>query len=458
MTNARPWIRPAERRAAGKAARATAPRRSHGDWEEPAGRRDPVDILEEQGRSRVQRLLPVRRGRMLADAFAFYRGSAAVMAADLARTPASGLTVQACGDAHLANFGLFATPERRLAFDLNDFDETLRAPFEWDVKRLAASGALAARVNGFSRSSQRAAARAAATGYRSGMNGFAEQGNLEVWYTGLSAEQLLDAAPPKRRKRAARGISKARRNDALRAVSKLTRRRGRERRIVSDPPLLVPVEEWVDADQAEELRAQILELLSSYNASVDTELWHLLEEFTPVDIAFKVVGVGSVGTRALIILMLGRDHDDYLLLQAKEAAPSVLAPFVDGAPEGHDGRRVVEGQRAMQAHSDIFLGWSHAGGRDYYVRQLKDMKGSFDPRRATAKGLARYVGVCGWVLARAHACTGDRLAIAGYLGRSDRFDRAIEAFGMSYADQAERDHAALGDAVEDGRLEAMRDL
>ena len=456
-------LTPRERAARGKAARAEVPRSGHAGWDAPSGRSDPVGLLEEQATSRVQELVPIRYGRMLASPFAFYRGAAYLMASDLASTPRSGFIVQACGDAHVSNFGLFGSPERELLFDINDFDETNPGPWEWDVKRLAASLVIAGRNNGFSDKERAEVVRGATGGYRSAMRGFAAMRNLEVWYAhariqeGLPRVQaLLDK---KNLKEADRVVTKAQTKDSLEAFAKLTHVVDGERRIISDPPLLVPIEELLTPDQVEEFLARIRGLIRSYRRTLQGDRKHLLEDFRFSHLARKVVGVGSVGTRAWIALMLGRDDEDPLFLQAKEAQSSVLEPFVGKSRYANHGQRVVEGQRLMQAASDIFLGWDRLTGidgveRDFYVRQLRDWKGSWALEAMVPQVMALYGQMCGWTLARAHARSGDRIAIASYLGSSDAFDRAIASFSETYADQNDRDYAALQAAVKANKIKA----
>jgi len=452
-----------ERAAAGRAARSRARRSSHAAWEPPAGREDPVAILERQARSRVPELVPIRYGRMAASPFAFFRGAAAVMAADLAGTPVSGLRAQACGDAHLSNFGAYAAPDRRLVFDLNDFDESLPAPWEWDVKRLAASFAIAGRESGFKRRERAAATLTAANAYRDSMRAFASQRNLEVWYARLDVDAAMaevEDEDPKAVKQARRGVEKARRKDSLRALEKLTEVVDGERRFRSEPPLLVPAEELLPGEEARDLREVLSGVLDSYRSSLAADRQHLLDGYEFRQIARKVVGVGSVGTRAWVLLLTGADDADPLFLQAKEAEASVLEPFAGRSRFKNHGRRVVEGQRLMQAASDIFLGWCPAVGidgreRDFYVRQLWDWKRSAEVERLTPRGLEVYARMCGWTLARAHARSGDRIGIAAYLGGGDAFDEAIAEFAERYADQNERDHEALLSAIDSGRLPAI---
>jgi uncharacterized protein (DUF2252 family) len=451
----------AERAAAGRAARSAARRSSHADWEPRPDREDPVAILKRQARSRVQELVPIRYGRMAASPFAFYRGSAAVMAADLASTPTSGLRVQVCGDAHLSNFGAFAAPDRRLVFDLNDFDESLPGPWEWDVKRLAASFAIAGRENGLSRKDRAESLLTVTRTYREAMREFASQRNLEVWYARLDIEAAMgevEHEDSKVLKRARKGIAKARMKDSLRALEKLTETVDGELRFRSEPPLLVPAEELGPAGDGRDLRKALLEVLEAYRESLPGDRQQLLEGYEFQRIARKVVGVGSVGTRAWVVLLSGPGDSDPLFLQAKEADASVLEPYAGPSRYRNHGRRVVEGQRLMQAAGDIFLGWCRAEGaegqRDFYVRQLWDWKRSAEVERLTQRGFEVYAQMCGWTLARAHARSGDRIALAGYLGGGDSFEEAIAKFAESYADQAERDHEGLVKAIDQGRVEA----
>ena len=426
------------RAAAGRALRKTVPRSSHAVWD-PHGRPSPVALLEESNRQRLPDLVPIRDARMRASPFAFYRGAPAVMAHDLATTPVTGITVQACGDAHLLNFGLFATPERNLSFGLNDFDETLPGPWEWDVKRLAASFVVAARMVGSDDALGREAALAAVRTYRELMIRYAGMRMLEVWYARVDASEIVAMAKGRRRRVVAARLAKAAHHTNMEAMPRLTEPEDGSVRFVEDPPLLTHVahcdERWV------------AEVLGRYRSSLSDERRGLLARFRPVDAARKVVGVGSVGTRCYVVLLLGERHDDDpLLLQVKQATASVLEPHAGRSRYRHPGHRVVNGQRLLQTASDIFLGWTDDGEADYYIRQLWDMKGgihleSFDPA-----DLAGYGRLCGWVLARAHARSGDPALIAGYLGSSDRFDQAVATFAEAYADQTEADYAAFSAA------------
>ena len=413
-------------------------------------------------------LVPVRHGRMLVSPFTFYRGAALPMAADLAGTPASGLRVQLCGDAHLSNFGAFASPERRLVFDVNDFDETLPGPFEWDVKRLAASLAVAGRDNGFPAKARRKIVLAAAEGYRTAMRAFAKQPLLDVWYAHLDIEQAigeLQAQVKAERFKAAEGLlAKAHTRDSTQALGKLTTVVDGRRRIISDPPMIVPVEDVFADVAADAIYEQLRAVLGKYRRTLQSDRRHLLGQFTLVQVARKVVGVGSVGTRAWILLMDALDGVEPLFLQAKEAQPSVLAEYCGRSQYANQGERVVAGQHLMQAHGDIFLGWTRVANpvdgvdRDFYVRQLRDWKFSAPIEAMIPQGMTFYARLCGWTLARAHARSGDRIALAAYLGGSARFDQAIAGFAETYADQNERDYAALQAAVKDGKAEATTEI
>jgi uncharacterized protein (DUF2252 family) len=458
----------ADRVARGKDARVAAPLDSHAEFS-PGPGRDPVGLLLGQAASRVPELVPVRHGRMLVSPFTFYRGAALPMAADLAGTPASGLRVQLCGDAHLSNFGAFASPERRLVFDVNDFDETLPGPFEWDVKRLAASLAVAGRDSGFPAKARRKIVLAAAERYRTAMREFAAQPFMDVWYAHLDIEpavaEFRSQVKAKRVKLAEKLLAKAHTSDSTKALDKLTTVAGGQRRIISTPPTIVPVEEiFADDMQADALYELLHTVLVKYRRTLQSDRRHLLEQFAMVQVARKVVGVGSVGTRAWIVLMEAADGAEPLFLQAKEAQPSVLAEYAGRSQYSNQGERVVAGQHLMQAQSDIFLGWTRVPNpvdgvdRDFYVRQLKDWKFSVPIEIMLPQGMALYARLCGWTLARAHARSGDRIALAAYLGGSAKFDQAIADFAETYADQNERDYAALQTAVKDGRAEATTEI
>src|SRR4051794_14175909 len=453
----------AERAARGKAARAEVPRSSHAEWQAPSVRRDPVAIIEEQALTRVPELVPIRHGRMLVSAFTFYRGAAAIMASDLAGTARTSLNAQLCGDAHLSNFGAFAAPDRRLTFSVNDFDETLPGPFEWDVKRLVASFAVAGRDRGFDAPQRRATNLAAARSYRKAMREFASMRTLDLWHARLDVAELATkwaaSATPKQIKRFERNIAKARAKDSLRASGRLTEMVDGLPRIIRDPPLIVPIEDLLPPAQRIELEQAVRAIIRSYRRSLPSDRRHLLERFRYAHAARKVVGVGSVGTRAWIVLMLGTGDDDPLFLQIKEAEASVLEPYLGRSKLTNHGQRVVEGQRLMQAASDIMLGWLKMTGvdgveRDFYIRQLWDGKGSALVELMEPNALVAYAEICGWTLARGHARSGDAAAIAAYLGSGDSFDRAMASFAEAYADQNELDYAAFREAVESGRLAA----
>src|SRR5215217_1409864 len=460
---------PEERAASAKAVRAKVPLESHADFQ-PKRSRNPVGLLLGQVENRVADLVPIRHGRMLVSPFSFYRGAALVMAADLKSTPTSGLRTQLCGDAHLSNFGAYASPERRLVFDINDFDETLPGPFEWDVKRLAASFVIAGRENGFSRKQYRKATLAAVESYRTAMKAFAAQPILTVWYAHLEIEQAIadykaTLSGRKLKERKARlkatesALAKARTRDSLQAIGKLTNVVDGKRRIISNPPLIIRFEDMTDLDP-DTLFDRLRGLVANYGKTLQSDRRLLLDHFTLTDIAHKVVGVGSVGTRAWILLLEAGVEAEALLLQAKQAGPSVLASYVGQSQYRNNGERVVAGQHLMQASSDIFLGWLRArptGGRylDYYLRQLRDWKMSAVIEEMIPPGMVVYAQLCGWTLARAHSRAGDRIAIAAYLGNSAKFDNAIADFAEAYADQNERDHAALKAAVDAGQVQAQ---
>jgi uncharacterized protein (DUF2252 family) len=452
-------LSPAERVARGRAARSEVPRSSHAAFTPSTERPDPLKVLEDQASTRVPELVPIRYGRMLVSPFTFYRGAAMIMAGDLAATPRSGLTVQCCGDAHLSNFGVFGSPERRLVFDLNDFDETLPGPWEWDVKRLAVSMLIAARHNGYTVKDQEQMVLATLEAYRLAMRDFAAMGRLDVWYAHLdidvALQELGEQLKTKMVKRTAKTLAKARTRDSMSAFAKLTETVDGAIRIVDQAPLIVPIRELV-SDDDEDIRASLEALLENYRETVAVDRRTLLAEFQLVDLARKVVGVGSVGTRAWIALLLGRDAQDPLFLQMKEAEAAVFEPFLGPSGFANHGERVVAGQRLMQASSDIFLGWLHndrgldGKSRDFYVRQLRDWKGSAEVEEMVPKGLGMYGRLCGWTLARAHARSGDRIAIAAYLGSGPSFDRATLEFSSAYAEQNERDYRRLTKAVQTG--------
>jgi uncharacterized protein (DUF2252 family) len=458
---------PKERRVAGRAVRETVPLDAHAEISRPASATNALTLLAEQGERRLQDLLPIRYGRMQASPFAYYRGAARVMAADLAGTPRSGLTVQMCGDAHVANFGLFGSPERRLVFDANDFDETLPGPFEFDVKRLVTSLVLAARENGISRKRRRVLALAAGARYRTAMAEFAAAREIEVWYSRIDAEDLrLRLAPhldQKRRDRLDRALARARTRDTLQAFGKLTEIVDGTLRIRAEPPLLVPLRDLRPGVEGADPARAFRGLIRQYRGSLQSDRRALLERYAFVDLARKVVGVGSVGTRCWVVLLTGRDEDDPLLLQIKEAGRSVHADFVGQSRYANQGQRVVAGQRLMQQASDIFLGWQRVTGedgveRDFYLRQLRDWKGSVTVEDLRPTGLEITGQLCAWCLARAHARSGDRIAIAGYLGSSPAFEEAVADFAEAYADLTEQDHRELTDAVAAGRVRAQADV
>ncbi|MFF5295243.1 DUF2252 domain-containing protein [Paractinoplanes globisporus] len=477
-----------ERRARGRKASEQTPPSSHSGWRPAADRPNPVALLEAQNVTREPDLVPVRHGRMMVSPFTFYRGAAKIMAADLKDTPVAGLDTQLCGDAHLLNFGAFASPERRLMFDLNDFDETLPGPFEFDVKRMAASFTIAARNNGFSKADARAVTLASATAYREAMAGFADMRTMDVWYAHLDEDEFMAAArtavaekeklakakkvkgaagtdaklAQKALKRAEKAREKAHTRDSLQALSKLGELVDGRYRIVSQPPIVVPARELASTYgmSPDEVVPMLHDRFRAYRATLQDDRRHLLEQFEIIDMARKVVGVGSVGTRAFIILLQGRDTGDPLFLQIKEATASVLEEYLPKSRYRQHGERVVQGQRMMQAASDIYLGWTE--GRDinrhFYWRQLRDMKGSVLVEMLTPVALTFYARTCGWTLARAHARAGDPVAIAAYLGDDDTFDRSITDFSERYADQNEQDFEEFVTAVRSGRLEAIEGL
>jgi uncharacterized protein (DUF2252 family) len=456
---------PAERTARGKEARGKAPRSAHATVDPPE--RDPVALLEAQAVSRIPELVPVRYGRMLTSPFAFYRGAATLMAHDLASTQSSRLEAQLCGDAHLSNFGGFASPERELVLDLNDFDETLPGPFEWDVKRLAASFEIAGRYRGFTADERRESVLTVARSYREAMREFAAMRNMDVWYSHLSVTELASRLRQQSDTRQAnavdKAVTKAQTKDSMKAFAKLTEIVDGERRIKSDPPLIVRIEDLVEGVDADAVAHIVRSVIRGYRQTLQGDRRRLFEGFRVVDSAHKVVGVGSVGTRCFIVLLVGRDTDDPLFLQLKEAQSSVLEPHLRRSRFAKHGQRVVEGQRLMQAASDIFLGWYRVTGldghiRDFYCRQLWDWKASVDVETVVPRGLVLYAQATGWTLARAHARSGDRIAIGEYLGKSDAFDRALASFASAYADINERDYEALQTAEQKGRIAVERGL
>jgi uncharacterized protein (DUF2252 family) len=478
-----------DRKARGLEARDRASLSSHAKWRTAADRPDPVGLLTEQDTTREPDLVPVRHGRMMVSPFTFYRGAAKIMAADLKDTPVAGLDTQLCGDAHLSNFGLFASPERVLLFDVNDFDETLPGPFEWDVKRMAASFAIAGRNNGFAKADTRAATLTSVAAYREAMASFAQMGTMEIWYAHLAEDELMSAirtavagqkkeakgAKKKKKaekrdvkeekqaktagKQAEKIAAKARTKDSMQALSKLAEQVDGKYRIVSQPPIVVPARDLAATYglSPDEVVPAIHDQFRAYRATLQDDRRHLLERFEVVDMARKVVGVGSVGTRAFIVLLEGRDARDPLFLQIKEATASVLEAYLPKSRYRQHGERVVQGQRMMQAASDIYLGWTKGLDvrRHFYWRQLRDMKGSADPEAMAPIGLTFYARICGWTLARAHARAGDAVAIAEYLGASDAFDKSITDFSERYADQNEQDYQEFVNAVKSGRLEAV---
>jgi uncharacterized protein (DUF2252 family) len=463
-----------DRRRHGKTLRKQVSPSSHGGWKPAGDRPDPVWLLEEQNATREPDLVPVRHGRMMMSPFTFYRGAAKIMAADLKETPRAGLPVQLCGDAHLSNFGAFASPERELLFDLNDFDETLPGPFEYDVKRMSASFTIASRNNGFSKAETRDVTLASVSAYRTSMAEFAEMRTMDIWYAHLSEEELMKAissfartpkgksqkkAAKKEEATARKTVEKARTRDSLQALSKLAELVDGRYRIVSQPPIVVPARDLhaTHGFSADQLQHAIHEQLRAYRATLQDDRRQLLEKFEIVDMARKVVGVGSVGTRAFIVLLQGRDQQDPLFLQVKEATASVLEDHLPKSRYKQPGERVVQGQRMMQAASDIYLGWTKGAeaNRYLYWRQLRDMKGSALVESLTPPALAFYARQCGWTLARAHARSGDPIAITAYLGKSDKFDQSITDFSERYADQNDKDYKAFAKAIHTGRLTAI---
>ena len=457
----------AERQARGRAARSELPRSAHGAWEPASVRRDPVELLEDQARTRLPELVPLRYGRMLASPFTFFRGAASIMAADLADGARTGIHTQLCGDAHLSNFGFFAAPDRGLVFSINDFDETLPGPFEWDVKRLAASFAVAARDLGFGEDTRHSVVLTTARAYREAMARFAAMRHIDVWYTRLDADRIVErfsgkkTAKAKRRMEAA--LAKARTRDSVRALAKLCRTVDGELRIIGNPPLITPIEDVLPGAEEEHLNAVIRRMIHTYAESLSPDRRELLERYRYVHAARKVVGVGSVGTRTWILLLLGRDDGDPLFLQFKEAQASVLEPYLGKSRFQQHGERIVAGQRMMQAAADIMLGWERIEAidgetKDFYIRQLWDAKGSAEIELMDPGGLAAYGVICGWTLARAHARSGDAVAISAYLGRGDPFDKAMGSFSETYADQNERDYQALQKSAQTGRVAVHNDF
>ncbi|MEY9931565.1 uncharacterized protein (DUF2252 family) [Catenulispora sp. GP43] len=464
VVTGRPYLTPEERVKRGRAARHHAPRSSHGDWAPAADRRPVVDQVRAQASTSVADLVPIRYGRMIESPFRFYRGAASIMAADLAATPRSEMRAQLCGDAHLLNFRLLGSPERQLVFDINDFDETLRGPWEWDVKRLAASLAIAGRENDFDDHQREIVVRSMVRGYREAMRAFAGMTNLDVWYahgnTELIGRLYTDQLDAQRRRNFRRMLAKAKGRDSLQAAGKLTTIIDGRPRIVADPPLVVPLADLLPDLERGQLETWIRDLVRRYSRSLSSDLRMLLDQYRVVDMARKVVGVGSVGTRCWIVLLAGSDERDPLFLQIKEANRSVLADHAGESPYLHQGHRVVAGQRLMQAVGDIMLGWkrgqdAHGGWHDFYVRQLRDWKGILESRTMVPHSMRIFGELCGATLARAHARSSDRIAIASYLGKSDVFDHAVAWFAEAYADQNEKDHQALVDAVNDGRVRAQ---
>jgi uncharacterized protein (DUF2252 family) len=452
---------PAERAVRGKSMRAEVRRSALGYWEPAADRPDPVELLQEQAATRVQELLPIRYGRMLLSPLAFFRGAAFVMASDLAQAPRTGLQAQLSGDAHLSNFGVYAAPDRRLVFSVNDFDETLPGPFEWDVKRLVASFAVAGREHGFDETQRRRAALAAARSYREAMNEFAQMRAVDVWYARLEVDEIMRRLSRdvhgKQLARIDRDIAKHRAKDHLRAFDKLTAVVDGERRIVSDPPLIVPIDELVPSEEHDRLAEVVRQVFEAYRLTLLVDRRRLLDRFRFAQAARKVVGIGSVGMQAWIVLLLGRDDGDPLFLQVKQAEASILEQFLGRSEFANHGQRVVEGQRLTQAARDVLLGWTNAedvgsGEHDYYVRQLWDGKAGARLELMDADTLVAYAEVCGWTLARGHARSGDAIEIAAYLGRGDPFERALASFAEAYADQNDRDYAALQTAAGAGRI------
>jgi hypothetical protein len=454
-------LSPEDRAARGKAARKVVPRDSHEVFRPAAGRPDPVELLEQQAQARVAELLPIRYGRMLASPFAFFRGAALLMAMDLSRTPVTGLTVQACGDAHLSNFGIFASPERRLVFDINDFDETLPGPWEWDVKRLAASVEVAGRGNGFGDKQRRAIVLATVERYRNAVRGLADLGEIDAWQLPSEVDELRERyqaiLDQRERRLADANLAMASDRAGRQALDRLVGMVNGELRFTADPPLLVPVADLPGAQASAGLEDHLNGIVANYRRTLEWDRRFLISKYHVVDMARKVVGIGSVGMRCWIVLLTGRDPQDRLFLQVKEAVPSVLSGFIGPSPHLSQGERVVAGQRLMQAAGDVFLGWHRpttGPGHDYYVRQLRDWKFSLAVEDMDPPVMRAYAQLCAQSLARAHARSGDRIAIGAYLGKAPEFDRAVARFAASYADQNERDHDSLGAAVKSGQVTA----
>ncbi len=468
--NAHPKSTRAEHRAQGKAQRKKIPRRIHGTWSPSPNRPDPMALLQRQDRGRVEQLIPIKYGRMLASPFAFLRGAATIMASDCTTTPTTGLHVQLCGDAHLSNFGAFASPERRLVFDINDFDETLRGPWEWDLKRLATSAVVAGLENGFKKDVCRGLAQSVTRSYRSGMKQFSGMHTLDVWYFHLPwerVEQLFSARSSKKTKKiATKLVAKARRHSRDKTVEEMTEVQTGNRRFVDDSPRIVRLDDktkWKLIDPKGHLmmsRKFVQETWSQYLNSLSPERQHFLERFRIMDIAHRIGGIGSVGTRCLVILLEGEIAEDWLILQLKEAGPSCLEDSLGKSEYDNHAQRVVMGQRFMTAVNDMFLGWhtSPLSGRDFYWRQLKDMKGAVNVTEMDEKTLANYLLLCGWCLARAHARTGHESVISGYVGSKESLDEAMADFAMTYAEQNEKDYEALKKAVKAGRVPAETGL
>jgi uncharacterized protein (DUF2252 family) len=445
-----------DRIAAGKALRARVPLEDHAKFQPSKKRADPVDILEKQAETRLPVLVPIRYARMLASPFAFLRGSAAVMSADLSRTPRTDLHVQACGDMHVANFGVFASAERNLVFGINDFDETMPGPWEWDVKRLAASAVVAARFLGGDRVTCEDSARAAVRSYRKRMREFAQMRYLDVWYSRIDERGIMEVLPPAARKGAQKIIDKAKTRGHAQLLGKMAELVDNSHRIVEQAPVLVRETHTSDGQLVADVVANVWE---QYIASLPDDRKALAARFRIIDVARKIVGVGSVGTRCWILLLQGNDEDDPLFLQYKEAQPSVLSPYVDASHSWEsEGQRVVIGQRIIQGAPDIFLGWGRTGPTHFYIRQLRDMKGGveFVPGTTNVNNTPAYAKLCGWALAMAHAKSGDAAAIGGYLGKSEAFDDAVTTFAVAYADQTDRDHDALAKAAKKGRIKVAR--